>query len=330
MQRVGIIGAGAWGTALAAAVRRAGRDVMLWALEPEVVASVNERHVNALYLPDFSLDPAIQATGDLARAAQADVLLLVVPAQHLRGISEKLAPHVKALVPVVICAKGIEQGTGALMTEAAAPLNDAHLVVLSGPSFAIEVAHGLPTALTLAASDLDLGQKVAAAIGSRTFRPYLSSDVMGAQVGGAVKNVLAIACGICDGRKLGANARAALLTRGITEIVRLAEALGGQRETLMGLSGLGDLVLTATSMQSRNFSLGVALGQGQSLADILGARRSVTEGVTTADAVIALASRLEVEMPICNAVHQILRRDVAVGKAMTALLDRPFKEEVDS
>ncbi|TAK99305.1 MAG: NAD(P)-dependent glycerol-3-phosphate dehydrogenase [Rhodospirillaceae bacterium] len=330
MQRIGIIGAGAWGTALAAAVRRAGREVVLWALEAEVVESINGRHVNGLYLPDAPLDPAIVATQDLIRAADADVILLVVPAQHLRAVAGKLAAHVHSDLPVVICAKGIEQGTGALMTEAADSLTNATLMVLSGPSFAGEVAKGLPTALTLATADPGRGRVVAEAIGSRTLRPYLSSDLIGAQVGGAVKNVLAIACGICEGRNLGANARAALLTRGIAEIVRFAVARGGQRETLMGLSGLGDLVLTATSMQSRNFSLGVALGQGRTLAEVLGARRSVTEGVTTASAVVGLAAQLKVDMPICAAVDKILSHDAAIDAVLMALLDRPLKDEIRS
>jgi len=328
MQRIGIIGAGAWGTALAAAIRRAGRDVALWALEAELVESINTQHINALYLPDVSLDPGIIATSDLARAADADAVLLVVPAQHLRGIADKLAPHVKAKTPLVICTKGIEQGTGALMTDAASALSATTMMVLSGPSFAGEVARGLPAALTLATADAERGRAVAKAIGSRTLRPYLSSDLVGVPLGGAVKNVLAIACGICEGRSLGANARAALLTRGIAEIVRFAVAQGGQRETLMGLSGVGDLVLTATSVQSRNYSLGVALGQGRTLADVLGARRSVTEGVTTADAVVGLAAKLNVDMPICDAVHRILSHDAAIDDVMAALLDRPLKDEI--
>jgi glycerol-3-phosphate dehydrogenase (NAD(P)+) len=313
---------------LATAVRRAGRDAVLWALEAEVVDSINTRHVNALYLPEVPLDPAIVATGDLARAAQADVILLVAPAQHLRTIAGKLAPHVKRDVPVLICAKGIELGTGALMTEAVASLSHAALMVLSGPSFAVEVAKGLPTALTLATPQAERGRAVAEAIGSRTLRPYVASDLIGAQIGGAVKNVLAIACGICAGRALGENAKAALLTRGIAEIVRFAVARGGRKETLMGLSGLGDLVLTATSMQSRNYSLGFALGQGRSLAEILGGRRSVTEGVTTAAAVTELAAQLDVDMPICAAVHAILGHDAAIDVVMAALLDRPLTDEI--
>jgi glycerol-3-phosphate dehydrogenase (NAD(P)+) len=327
MTRVGIIGAGAWGTALAAAARRAGCQVRLWAREPEVVASIAARRVNALFLPDVTLDPEIAATTDLAEAADAEILLLVPPAQHLRTTAAALAAHVPSGRPVVICAKGIERETGALMTEAADALRHAAVMVLSGPTFAAEVARGLPTALTLAAADKDAGRTVAGTLSSRTFRPYLTTDVIGTQIGGAVKNVLAIGCGIAEGRRLGANARAALLTRGLAEIVRLAVARGGRAETLMGLSGLGDLVLTASSMQSRNYSLGVALGQGRTLADVLGERRAVTEGVTTAAAVTALAGRIGVDMPIAAAVDRILNHGAAIDDAMRALLERPLREE---
>jgi glycerol-3-phosphate dehydrogenase (NAD(P)+) len=330
MQRIGIIGGGAWGTALAVVMRRAGREVTIWAHEPEVVAAINREHRNPLFLPDIALDPAIVATSDLADAAATDIVLLVTPAQFLRASCIALGPHLRPRTPVVICTKGIERATGALMTDVVTETLDANLMVLSGPSFAREVAQGLPTAITLGASDEDAGQRVAAAIGSATFRPYLSTDVIGAEVGGAVKNVLAIGCGITEGRGLGANARAALLARGLAEIVRLAVARGGRAETLMGLSGLGDLVLTATSMQSRNYSLGVALGQGQSLDEVLGARRSVTEGVTTADAVVSLARKLGVDMPVCTAIDQVLNHGAQIDAMLKALLDRPLRAEVDT
>ncbi len=331
MQKLGIIGAGAWGTALAAVAAKAGRDVTLWAFEPEVVAVINGQHRNPVFLPDVVLDPRIAATGDLAQAANADLIFLVVPAQFLRTVCKTLAKLIKPQTPAVICAKGIEKGTGALMTDVVREtLPDAEMMVLSGPTFAAEVAAGLPTAITLGAGNAALGHRVAAAISSPAFRPYLSNDVIGAEVGGAVKNVLAIGCGIADGRKLGANARAALLTRGLAEIVRLAVARGGRAETLMGLSGLGDLVLTATSMQSRNYSLGVALGQGRSLADILRERRSVAEGVATAEAVTALAARIGVEMPICTAIDAVLNRGAQVDQVLKGLLDRPLRAEVDT
>jgi len=331
MQSVGIIGGGAWGTALGVVARRAGRNVTLWALEPDVVSAINGQHRNPVYLPDVALDPGLVATGDMTQPARADILLLVAPAQHLRGLCATLSPHIKSNTPVVICAKGIERGTSALMTDVVAEaLPQAALMVLSGPTFAREVALGLPTAITLGAKDHALGRKVAEAISSPTFRPYLSDDVVGAEVGGAVKNVLAIGCGMAEGKGLGANARAALLTRGLTEIVRLAVARGGRPETLMGLSGLGDLVLTATSVQSRNYSLGVALGKGQSLDQVLGARRSVTEGVTTAEAVVTLAAKLKVDMPICAAINQVLNRGAAIDDMLKGLLDRPLRDEVDA
>ena len=331
MQHVGIIGGGAWGTALAVVARRAGRDVTLWALEPEVVSTINAAQRNTLYLPDVALAPGITATTDMAAAAIADIVLLVTPAQHIRRVCATLSPHIKPKTPVLVCAKGIERGTSALMTDVVAEaLPQAAMMVLSGPTFAREVALGLPTAITLGVSDQVLGRQVAAAISSPTFRPYLSEDVVGAEVGGAVKNVLAIGCGMADGKGLGANARAALLTRGLAEIVRLAVARGGKPETLMGLSGLGDLVLTATSLQSRNYSLGVALGKGQTLDEVLGARRSVTEGVTTAEAVVTLAAKLKVDMPICAAIDRVLNHGASIGDMLRGLLERPLRDEVDA
>ncbi|HWI27725.1 MAG TPA: NAD(P)H-dependent glycerol-3-phosphate dehydrogenase [Stellaceae bacterium] len=329
MQRIGIIGGGAWGTALALTARRAGREVVLWAHEAEVVEAINRHHANPLFLPDIALDPAIRATADVSEAASGtDALLLVTPAQHLRSLAQSLAPLLPQRLPVVICAKGIESGTGALMSEvAAAALPAATLAVLSGPTFAAEVAAGLPTAVTLACADEELGRQLIAALGTRSFRPYLATDVVGAEIGGAVKNVLAIACGIVEGRKLGDNARAALITRGLAEMVRLALTRGGKAETLMGLSGLGDLVLTCTGRQSRNYSLGMALGEGKTLAEILGPRRSVAEGVASAAATAALASRLGIEMPITASVDAILHHGAAIDKAIAGLLARPFRAE---
>lgn len=328
MNRIGIIGGGAWGTALAMAAVRAGRQAVLWAREAEVVDSIAAAHENRLFLPGVALDPAIAATGDLAAAAHSDALLLVTPAQHLRATCRSLRPHLAAGIPVAICAKGIELDSGLLLSEVvAAELPDTPFAVLTGPTFAIEVARGLPTAITLAASDQALGKKLVSALGGSRFRPYLSDDPVGAQIGGAVKNVLAIACGVVEGRQLGDNARAALVTRGLAEMVRLGVALGGRAETLMGLSGLGDLTLTCTSMQSRNTSLGVQLGQGRALADILAERRSVAEGVTTARAVLALAARRQVDMPICQAVRALLDGEAGIDAVMEGLLARPFKTE---
>jgi len=330
MQRVGVIGAGAWGTALALTARRAGREVVLWALEPEVVTAVNATQCNSIFLPDVTLDKAIVATGDLAAAARADLLLLVPPAQHLRATCKALQPHLPPDIPLVICAKGIEKGTCALMTAIAEEtLPDHPALILSGPTFAKDVALGLPTAVTLATTQPDLGRTIAEALKTKTFRPYVSGDPVGVEVGGAAKNVLAIGCGIADGKGLGANARAALLTRGLAEIVRLAVACGGRAETLMGLAGLGDLVLTATSMQSRNYSLGVALGQGQSLERILGARRAVTEGVYTAAAVVKLAAARAVDMPIFAAMDRILNQNAGIDVELHGLLNRPLRGELD-
>lgn len=328
MQRIGIIGGGAWGTALAVTTRRAGREIILWAREAEVVAAINERHENPLFLPGIAVDPAIAATSELAVAAASDAVLLVVPAQHLREIAAALAPSLRPGAAVVICAKGVEEETGALMSEvAAALLPGATLAVLSGPTFAGEVARGLPTAVTLATADPAVGRAIIAALGTRSFRPYLSNDVVGAEIGGAVKNVLAIACGIVAGRRLGDNARAALITRGLAEMVRLARVKGGRAETLMGLSGLGDLTLTCTGVQSRNHSLGFALGEGKSLTEILGPRRSIAEGVSSAAAISALSRRLGVDMPIVAAVDAILHHAADIDEAIAGLLARPFRAE---
>jgi len=325
---VAVIGAGAWGTALAMVAARAGAAVTLWARRPEVASEIAATHANAGLLPGVVLDPAIVSTADLAQAAQAGAVLLAVPAQHLRGVAAALAPHLPAATPVVLCAKGIERGTLKLMTEVASEaLPGRPLAVLSGPTFATEVARGLPAAVTLAAADRALAQRLIDTLGGPVFRPYLSDDPVGAEIGGAVKNVLAIACGIVIGRRLGDNARAALQTRGLAEILRLGEALGARRATLMGLSGLGDLTLTCTSTQSRNLTVGIALGEGTPLAAILAGRRSVAEGVDSAAAVSDLAARRGVEMPIVTAVDRILNRGADIDAVINALLARPFRAE---
>lgn len=329
IRTIGIIGGGAWGTGLAAAARRTGAHITLWARESEVVEDINTHHRNEMFLPGIGLADDIGATSDLAQACRADALLLVVPAQHLRATCQAMKPHLQPGHPVIICSKGIEQKTGALMSQVAAEtLPEASLAVLSGPTFAAEVAKGLPTAITLAAADPVLGEKLVGALGSKYFRPYLSDDLIGAEIGGAVKNVIAIACGIVHGRKFGDNARAALIARGLAEISRLGTALGGKPETLMGLSGLGDLTLTCTSMQSRNFSLGAALGEGRRLSEILGERHSVAEGVATTPAVLDLAANHGVEMPICAAVDSTISGDMPVEQVIDELLARPFKTEI--
>lgn len=328
LSRIAVIGGGAWGTALASVAARAGRKVTLWAREEEVVAAVNKGHENTPFLPGIALDPAIRATSDFAELAGAEAILHVAPAQHLRAVTAGLAPHLKSGTPLVLCAKGIETASGKLMSEVAgeeAP--EARLAVLSGPSFAADVARGLPTAVTLACADEALGAQLVEAIGVPTFRPYLSTDVIGAQIGGAVKNVLAIACGIVEGKAFGDSARAALTARGFMEMSRFGEALGAKPATLKGLSGLGDLILTCGSRQSRNMSLGFALGEGKTLEDILGARSSVSEGVYTAEAVMRLAAAKGIDMPICEAVHNILSGKSGVDDAIAALLARPFTNE---
>jgi glycerol-3-phosphate dehydrogenase (NAD(P)+) len=328
IRSVSVIGGGAWGTALAQTLALGGTPVTLWAREPEIVEDIRARRVNRVFLPGVSLEASIRATGDLNETARADAVLAVVPAQHMRAIMAKLAPHLAADVPVVICSKGIEQETGKFMGDI---LDDvvpqAQRAVLSGPSFAADVARGLPSALTLACRNEAVGQTLASALSSRQMRLYWSSDVIGAELGGAVKNVLAIAAGIVEGRGLGSSAHAAVVTRGFAELRRFGEAMGARPETLLGLSGLGDLILTCGSTQSRNMSLGRGLGEGRSLADILGARSAVTEGVYTAAALVRLAREKSVDMPIAEAVHGIIEGRLSVDEAITALMRRPLKAE---
>ena len=326
--KIAIVGAGAWGTALAMAARRAGCDVLIWAFEPEVADGIAQDNENRPYLPGVKLDPAIRATNDLGDAAAADIVLLAAPAQHLRRTVGPLAGQLAPSTPLVICSKGIEQKTLSLMSEAVSSLFAANpIMILSGPTFASDVAAGLPTAVTLAADDIDAAQRVADGLSSERFRPYSGNDVIGAQIGGAIKNVLAIACGIADGRGFGDNARAALITRGLAELTRLCVAKGGRAETMMGLSGMGDLVLTCTSPQSRNYSLGRAIGEGRTLADILDERNSVAEGVFTASAAVALAEQLAVDMPIATAVDAVLNRKADIDDVIGALLARPLRAE---
>ena len=326
--KIAVVGAGAWGTALAQVAAKAGREVTLWAREAEVVESVNTVHENSLFLPGIALDPALRATGDLAEVADADAILMVTPAQHMRRVLETLAPEVAAEKPVVLCAKGVEQSTNYLLTEVLAEaMPQSRAAVLSGPSFAAEVAKGLPTAVTLACEDEDVAEALAHAIGLPTFRPYYSADLIGAEIGGAVKNVLAIACGIVEGKKFGDSARAALTTRGFAELARLGISMGARTETLMGLSGLGDLILTCNSPKSRNMSLGMALGEGKTLEEVMGARNSVSEGVHSATAVVALARKYDIEMPIAEAVAAIVTGKAKVDEAIATLLARPFRSE---
>ncbi|MBX3453405.1 NAD(P)H-dependent glycerol-3-phosphate dehydrogenase [Ferrovibrio sp.] len=325
--RIGVIGGGAWGTALAALAAEGG-DAMLWARNADVVADVNGRHCNSLYLPDIALPTNLRATTDLADLAACDALLLAMPAQTLRAFARQIGERIGANKPLVLTAKGIEIASGALLGQVLVEeLPEAPALILSGPTFAAEVARGLPTAATLAGGDAGLVAALAARLSRPTFRPYASDDPVGAQIGGAVKNVLAIACGIVLGRRLGDNARAALITRGLAEMTRLGLRLGGRSETLMGLSGLGDLVLTCSGAQSRNLSLGRALGEGVDLAAYRAGRRTVAEGEFTATALHGLCARLQLEMPICAAVHAILHQGADIDATIAALLSRPLKNE---
>jgi len=329
VRRLAVIGGGAWGTALAAVGARAGAEIVLWARDPKIVDAINQLHENPLFLPGVALAPAIGATSDAAAAiAGADAALIVVPAQFLRGALMMLAPLTPAGLPLLLCAKGIETGSLKTMSEIAGEiLPEAPVAILSGPSFAAEVARGLPTAVTIASRDPALARSFVAALGSARFRPYSSPDPVGAEIGGAVKNVLAIACGIIEGRGLGDNARAALITRGLAEMIRLGFAKGAEADTFRGLSGLGDLVLTCTAGQSRNYALGLALGRGKSLAEALTGQRSVVEGIATAAAVAGLAHRLGIELPITEAVDGVLHRGMAIDMMIEALLSRPYRSE---
>jgi len=328
MQTIGIIGGGAWGSALANVMAGAGRHVLLWAREDDVVTSINIRHVNDLFLSGVPLHPSIRATSSFADLSPCTALLVVTPAQHLGSTLHALKPHIGGDVPIIICAKGVDIATGKLMSEIACEtLPSAPVAILTGPTFAAEIARGLPCAVTLAMDDGKAAEKMCESLSTRTFRMYASDDVIGAQIGGAVKNVIAIACGMIEGLKMGDSARAALITRGLAEISRLAVALGGKKETLMGMCGVGDLLLTCSSMQSRNFSLGFALGEGKTLDDILASRAAVTEGVHTATALYALSQKHGVDMPISNAVYHMLTQKARAQDVIGQLLDRPVKAE---
>jgi len=321
LDRIAVIGAGAWGTALANSVARAGREVTLWARDAAAVAAMTATRESPR-LPGVKLDARVTATGAIADVAHADAVLLVVPAQALRTAASGLAPHLREKVAVAACAKGIERGTRKFMTEVIAEaLPNAVPAILSGPSFASDVARGLPTAVTLACADEAVAAALTRALGSPAFRPYHTTDVRGVEIGGAAKNVLAIAAGIVQGRRLGASATAALVTRGFAELARFGRAYGARTETLTGLSGLGDLVLTCASPQSRNFSLGIALGEGRA------APASLAEGAFTAAVLVEMANEKTVEMPIAAAIAAVLDGTLTVDGAIESLLTRPFRAE---
>lgn len=328
---IGVIGGGAWGTALAEALAKGGRNVTIWAMEDDVVQSINTKHENTTYLAGVPLSENLKATGDIHEAASKDVILMVTPAQHMRSTLETIKPSLDQKRPVVICSKGIELESGLLLSDVAKQTIPAtRIAVLSGPTFASEVALGLPSAVTIGADSMELARELQEALGVKRFRPYVTDDLIGTQLGGAIKNVIAIACGIVTGRKLGDSARAALLTRGIAEISRLGIAMGSKKETLLGMCGIGDLMLTCSSMQSRNFSLGASLGQGEKLEDILGQRNAVTEGVHTAQSTLALAKKHAVDMPITEAVNKCLNEGMGIDEAIEEMLNRPFKYEMSS
>ncbi|HKM88932.1 MAG TPA: NAD(P)H-dependent glycerol-3-phosphate dehydrogenase [Xanthobacteraceae bacterium] len=321
---IAVIGAGAWGSALALTCARAGRTVTLWEHDAANAAQLANKR-ESLFLPGVRIDDSIAIAGDLADAARAEAILLVVPAQSVRAVATVLTPLLAASTPVIVCAKGIERGTKKFMSEIIAECApNARPAILSGPSFARDVARGMPTAVTLAASDGTLAQELAQAIGSASFRPYYSTDMRGVEIGGAAKNVLAIAAGVVTGRGLGASAGAALTTRGFAELVRFGKAFGAKPETMMGLSGLGDLILTCSSPQSRNFSFGVNLGRGHKLDAIHG---GLAEGTFTAPVLVEMARERSVDMPIAAAVAALLAEDMTLDEAIASLLTRPLKAE---
>lgn len=329
--KIGIVGGGAWGTALAHSLSLNAHDVRLWAYEADTVKEIQDHGTNRVFLPGVDLDDKLKATNDLADLAQSELILLAPPAQHLRRIAAQLKDIAKPGLPILICAKGIEQSSGKMLGDVLSEVfPGAEVGVLSGPSFAAEVARGLPAAVTVACDSEILGKQIAKTLGSRQLRIYWSNDLKGVQLGGAVKNVLAIAAGIVDGKKLGANAHAALVTRGFAEMRRIGTALGARAETLSGLSGLGDLLLTCGSPQSRNMSLGRALGEGQSLQDILGERKAVTEGVYTAQAVVEISAKHGIEVPISASVKGIVEDRLTVDEAIDGLMARPLRSEIDN
>ena len=321
---IGVVGGGAWGTALAQVIA-ASEDVILWARETPVVAAINATHENADFLPGVTLSPRIRATGTTGELAAADLWLVVAPAQHLRSVVAQCPLATRPTL--VLCSKGIEAGTLQLMAEVVRDVaGDLAVAVLSGPTFAAEVARGQPTAVTLACSDSGVGAALVARLARPAFRPYLSDDVIGAEIGGAVKNVLAIACGVVEGAGLGLNARAALIARGFAEMTRFGLARGARAETLAGLSGLGDLVLTCSSANSRNFTLGLGIGRGESATALLAATRTVAEGAATAPVLVEAARASGVEMPIAEAVAALLA-GAPLAETVAGLLGRPLKAE---
>jgi len=329
MKSISIIGAGAWGTALAQVIANEGKDVTLWARNFDFASEINVLRENKSYLSGYPLSERITATSDFEIACEAEIILMVTPAQAMRKILTDMKPYINADHKLALCSKGIELSSGKLMSEVA---NDAlpktPVAILSGPNFAEEIVAGKPAATTLACETEMIAQTIQSAIAAPNFRPYITNDIIGAQVAGALKNVIAIACGAAKGLNLGESARASLVTRGLAEIARLGHAMGAQYETFLGLSGVGDIMLTCSSEKSRNFSLGLELGMGKNIAEILESRTNVTEGVHTAEAALMLAKKHNVEMPISTAVHKCLNEGLPLDEALHAMLNRPVGHEL--
>lgn len=329
MQRIGVIGGGAFGTAMASVAARAGREVTIWAREPDVVNDINSAHVNSSFLAGIELPRTIRATADFDEVCDNEAVLIAVPTAHLRSVIADAAAYWRPGVPALICSKGVERETCKLMAEVVADClgRDAIIAALGGPTFAADISRDLPAAATLACPDLAIAEQLAAAFATKNFRAYASDDIIGAQLGGATKNVLAIASGIVTSMGLGDSARAALMTRGLDEVSRLGMVLGAQHHTMMGLCCVGDIVLTCGATQSRNFSVGLELGKGRSLEDIMAGRKTVAEGVHNAESVTELARRNQVDMPICLAVQAILNVDADLTAIIHGLLSRPLVVE---
>ncbi|MBI37490.1 MAG: glycerol-3-phosphate acyltransferase [Alphaproteobacteria bacterium] len=329
MKKIGIIGAGAWGSALAIAVAQARHEVLLRAHESDVVDFINTNHVNPEYLPGVTFPDSVRSTSSLSETVNRDIVLLVTPAQYVREIIMATKSQFGRKTELIICSKGIEQKSGQLLSEIIEDIiPEIPLAILSGPTFAHEVAKGLPAAVTIASKNLNSAKKLVNEFGTPTFRPYASNDIIGAQIGGAVKNVIAIACGIVNGKNFGENARAAIISRGLSEMVRFGIALKADPSTLMGLSGLGDLTLTCTSESSRNYSVGLRLGSGTTVSEILANRKSVAEGIYTAKAICIRGKELGVELPICSGVNEILHNNANIDKTVSQILSRPLRSEI--
>ena len=325
---ISVIGSGSWGSALAQTIASKGLDVTLWARRADVADEINQDHTNEARLSGVTLDQHITATADLLDALKNDIILMVTPAQAMRSILKQMAGHIRADHVLVLCSKGIEQNSLLLMSEVVEEIiPGTKTAILSGPNFANEIARGKPAATTLACANHDLAVTLQNVIASKYFRPYITTDIIGTQIAGALKNVIAIACGIAKGLDMGESARASLVTRGLTEITRLGIAMGAKPETFLGQSGVGDMMLTCSSEQSRNFSLGLSLGRGQTLSSIMDSRNSITEGIHTAKTCAALARKYDCDMPICNNIHTCVSGELSINDALKTILNRPLRSE---